>query len=484
MDNDLLLDNEEEGQETPADIIIISDNSRSIIFICLILISLFSACDGGIIPQQTESLKKDFGENDKNSIVGLFSSVDYLGRVVGGFIFAMILGKINRKMLFVFTLLFKAVTLLIALLTKDKIINIIARGFSGISQVFYTTYFPVWCDQYGEKKRRTLMVTLVQLGAPIGIIIGYGLGLFCDKTIADDKYSGWRLSFAIEGIILIIFAFIIFAFQNKYFSCKFVLTGYNEGREEEKIDIKNGNGILSNFGKILCNKLFLFTTLSNSVAFFGMSVIQYWGDNYMKKVLNMGDKERLVSVGILCLLGPLLGMMFGGIVSTNLGGYGKKQSMVFIIILIFISSIVSEFTALIQNYIAFVILGFFFLFLICATIPPESGIIISSLENNLRGDGFALCNCLLNLIGNFPASYAYSILSDLLKDKFKKDEKESLIYALVISMGYNFIGFIFIVIAGIFRFMIRGDLSKDEINIDRTTLDKLTDSESIESNKK
>ena len=31
-------------------------------------------------------------------------------------------------------------------------------------------------------------------------------------------------------------------------------------------------------------------------------------------------------------------------------------------------------------------------------------------------------------------------------------------------MGYNFIGLLFIIIAGIFRFKIKGDLSKDEMN--------------------
>ena len=264
-DNNLLLDNEEDGQETPSEIIIISNKARISIFICLILISTFSACDGGILPQQKENVQKDFSA-DGNSIIGLFSSVDYIGRAIGGFIFAIILGKINRKMLFVSTLIFKAATLFIALITKDKTLNIIARGLSGISQVFYTTYLPVWCDQYGKVKSRTIMVTLVQLGAPVGIIIGYGLGLLCEKIYHNDQYSGWRLSFGIEGIILIICAFVIFSFHNKYFSYNFVLTGDNEGREEDKIDLIKNN-ILSNFGKILCNKLFLFTTLSNSVAF-------------------------------------------------------------------------------------------------------------------------------------------------------------------------------------------------------------------------
>ena len=326
------------------------------------------------------------------------------------------MGIINRKMLLVFTLLFKALTLLTALLTPDKAVNIIARGLSGISQVFFTTYLPVWCDQYGKEKKRTLMVTIVQLGGGLGIIIGYGLGLLCEEVISTEDYSGWRTAFGIEGIILIICGIIIFSFKNKYFSNNFVLIKDNEGKEEIPLKEKN-TSILSNFGKILCNKLFLFTTLSNSVTFFGIGIVQYWGDQYMEKVLDMEKNQRFIAFVCLCLLGPILGTLFGGIVCSNLGGYGRRKTMIFIIILELIATIFSEITEFFTVPMAFISLSWFFLFFICGTISPESGIIISSLESSLRGDGFSLCNCILNLIGNFPASYVFSLLLDFFEDK-------------------------------------------------------------------
>ena len=47
-----------------------------------------------------------------------------------------------------------------------------------------------------------------------------------------------------------------------------------------------------------------------------------------------------------------------------------------------------------------------------AIIPPLSGIIISSSDNSLRGDGFSICSHLSNLLGNFPSSFVYSLLVD------------------------------------------------------------------------
>ena len=59
------------------------------------------------MPQQLDNIKIDFGQ-DKESVAGFCSSVDYIGRVTGALIFASIMGKMNRKMLLLATLIFKA----------------------------------------------------------------------------------------------------------------------------------------------------------------------------------------------------------------------------------------------------------------------------------------------------------------------------------------------------------------------------------------
>ena len=471
--NDEKNDNNE---EILTDKIQIDNKKRIQIYILIVLISTFSSCDGGIIPSQTKGIKLDFEGynvsensteillkiNDKN--VGFFGSSDYIGRVFGALIFTVIMGKYNRKMLFIFTLIFKALTLIIALVTWNFYVNVISRILSGISQVFFTTYFPVWSDQYSKESNRVIMVSLIQLGNPLGIIIGYGLNAFF-KLFASDNYRAWRISFGVEGLILIICGFIIYSFDSLYFSNKFVLINDNEGKEEMPKDDLQKNSLLSNIGKILCNKLFLFTTLANSVAFFGMGIVQYWGDKYMESVLLMEEFSRFVCFGGLCLLGPILGIGFGGYVCNKIGGYQKRGSMVFIIILMLVSSIISSVIAIHTIPFLFIVSAGSYLLIICAAMPPESGIIISSLENNLRGDGFALSNCLLNLLGSFPASYAFSIISDGIYDKLndeKRERFEHYRYAWIITMLYNLVGLLFIIIAGISRFRIKGDLSKGE----------------------
>ena len=462
INNEINSDENNIDESEPV-IITINNKARNTIYICLVLISAFSSCDGGIIPQQNSYIKRDFGNEDDNSLVGFFGSVDYIGRVVGALIFSFILGKMNRKLILFLTLILKAITLLISLIFKGGIINIIFRGISGISQVFYTSYLPVWCDQYGKKKNRTLMVMLIQLGNPLGIILGYGIGMLSQKLL-PESFSGWRLGFGIEGVILIICAFIILGFKRQYFSEKFILIDDNLGKEEKKEEELNNKKSKTNIPKILCNKLFLFTTLSNSVSFFGMGIVQYWGDKYMEIVLKIKTTLRFILFAGLCLLGPILGIVFGGVMCSKLGGYNKKKAMTLTVILLIIASVISSLVTLGNNTVIFVLFSWCYLFFLCAAIPPESGIIISSLEKTLRGDGFALSNSILNLIGSFPSSYAFGALLDLYERKLSKEDVQNnkhYINTMITCMAFNFIGVIFIGVACYFRFKINGDLDTD-----------------------
>ena len=148
---------------------------------------------------------------------------------------------------------------------------------------------------------------------------------------------------------------------------------------------------------------------------------------------------------------------------SKLGGYEKKNSMTFTIISMAIATVISMIIACHEISVLFIITGWTFLFGIGAAIPPISGIIISCLDNNLRGDGFSICNLLNNLIGSFPSSYVYALLVDAFK---KEKEEDRYRYAWMITMGYNFIGLMWVIIAGIFRYKIKGDLSekKEEKN--------------------
>lgn len=464
--------------------ITLSRSLRWLIFCIFATITVSSSLDGGIIPAKTSDLIKDLNIN--NTLFGLFGSIDYFGRLFGSLVFTGIINKTNRKYLFIFTILLKAFTLMITYYTQDYIVLCIFRGISGFSQVFFTIYIPVWCDQYGPKKYRTMMITINQVGLPLGIVLGFGLAMII---------STWIWSFVVEGLILFCFAIIVMLFPKLYFSNTLVLikdsnTEASEEpqeipieedkvyeKEQEKNDkekdsveennkeedkkskdpsslfkeidpnkrLKSKTSIWKSLASMLCEMVFLFTGLSNSVVFFTMAVIQFWAPEYMEKVLGeQSEYKRFIMFGIVCISAPILGILAGGILGSCVGGYTQKKTIFICIGLSIFSIAAGLFVPECTIVWTFAISLWAFFFFSTAMIPIETGIIISSLPPKLRGDGFSVMNFLLNLVGNLPSSYVYGALYDYFKDNDKTQ-------AMRIIMYYNFVGLISIIIATIFR---------------------------------
>ena len=473
------LSEEELNNPTPAsipsDLVTINSVKRKFIFFILFVISIVSSFDGGIIPQATTTMSHQWEKDDL--YVGYYSSVDYLGRVFGSLLLTKILDKYNRKLLIIYSLYFKGVCLCVSIITGNFYVNIFLRFLSGFSQVFYTTYFPVWADQFAVKKVRTIWVMLIQLGNPLGIILGYGLstilfvcGLGCHNTTTTTiscKYGEWRVAFFFEGGILILIGSVVWKFEDIYFHKDFKLKGIGNEGILVKAEKKQEN-FCKNFFHILCHSIFLFTTLSNSVAFFGMGVIQFWGNNYLKHYMKVEKSIELFIFNVICVTGPTIGVAVGGFLTQKLGGYTKRKAIYFALFLSLISSIISLFISKINSdhIVLFCSLVWLYLFFLCAMMPPESGIILTSLPLEYKGDGYTVTNFLLNLIGSTPCTFVYPFFKDIVYKDYIDDyfnHGENWPKAMFACMCYNFVGLFFILISTFFRMKLPEDLSQSTV---------------------
>jgi hypothetical protein len=43
-------------------------------------------------------------------------------------------------------------------------------------------YLPLWCDQFGMKNKKTMMISFIQAGSPLGVVSGY----YLTSLIKDD----------------------------------------------------------------------------------------------------------------------------------------------------------------------------------------------------------------------------------------------------------------------------------------------------------
>ena len=487
----------EELMDSEAQPITLNKKHRQMIFILICAEYCISCCDGGIIPQQNKNIQYNF-EDTGDSRVGLFSSIDYVGRIVGAVVMSALIDKLDRRIFFSSCCLFKAVTLFVSTCTENYYWNLIARLISGIPQTLLTSYGTIWADQFGRRKRRSLMLALFQLFALGGILVGYVIGMVCDaiipipddvKKYAEDKgegkaheyyYLGWRLAFSIEGIILAILGLIFFFCPKIFFSSTFYLNEDNDkngddniGKEKSYAEIKKekekmkGQSKFASFiiflkqlPKILCTKIYIFMSIGTTVAFFGMRVIQFYADKYMELVLLVNKNVKFIYYAILCLTGPILGVLIIGIIMQKIGGYGSRKGMILILVLNAIADGISVLFTITLNTFVSLASAWIYLFCLAAVTPLQGGVIIASLPKELKGNGYAVNMFFLNALGSFPSSYVFALICDFIKDKY---DKSNMRYrtTMRIVMFYNFLGLVLIIIGGIFRFRIKGDLDAD-----------------------
>ena len=152
-----------------------------------------------------EELKLD------NTWFGFLGSIDYLGQVVGSAIASWVLGKTNPKIFLLICLIFNTATLLIFTFTDIYPILVICRMLTGLFQVSFCIYMPVWTDTFGNEQEKSRWLTYQLISSPLGVILGYGLAAALQNNI------GWKWAFYIMCFLLVPSTLGLIFMPRKYF---------------------------------------------------------------------------------------------------------------------------------------------------------------------------------------------------------------------------------------------------------------------------
>lgn len=311
---------------------------------------------------------------------------------------------------------------------------------------------------------------IFQFSAFIGIIVGYGMGIISNFIMENSTFKefyGYRISFMTQGILMAVLGIIIFVYPKLYFSSTFYLNENDDfnGREKsfQKIGKENSfKNFLVQMPKILCTKIFIFMSIGNSVAFFGMRVIQFYADKYMEIVLKIKENIKFIIYVVLCMTGPISGIIICGIIISKIGGYTSRNGMIFILALNILASFISIFITITLNPIISLGSSWLYLFCLAAVTPLQGGVIVASLPKELRGKGYSINMFFLNALGSFPSSYVFALICDFINEHYPEQGDMRYRTSMRITMFYNFVGLILVIFAGMFRFKLDGELGSSE----------------------
>ena len=415
---------------------------RWCVYILILLSSMFSALDGTIFNTAITWVKEDL--KFTNEDYGLFSSMLFVGKIVGAFGFIFLLNLINRKYLFVLSMLMSGGGMIVYTMCSVKYILYTVRSILGFFNVFFIIYSPVWIDQYGIRKYKTLMITSIQITIPIGGIIGSVMG----------TYLHWRVALRVTACFLVIEGLALFCINSDYFSNKiyssmspsqakdYTVPSIYEimEKKEETKEKKDENNNHSIFG-LLKNKTFLVYAFSRSFLLFPLIASSTFINDYFQNVLGVNDKSvRLGVLTALSLSGTLLGSIIGGIIGTLIGGYQNKRASIALIFLQIISAVSSIIVPYMNTLFTFAILFGINMTFISAIMPIITGMVITSVPNEQRAMANSLTSLIVNLFGMMPGPYIYGKLNTLYDDKDPRFPMKVVHYVSLVCLALFIVG--------------------------------------------
>ena len=433
MDNELLL--KEESSDPNIKIysnknhnFSITKSRRWYVFTLLVISNIFIQMDHGSIPASTWNLYKIFKSNKE---IGLFGSLVFVGNLLGALIYFYLINACNRKKLLIYSMGFIAICLITFILTTNTIYLFTNRVILGIFQAYFIIYLPLWSNQYGITDQRSIMLSIGQLTTPLGVFVGY---IIASECISINEDIGWKFSFVIQSIVILVMIFLIYRISEKLFDSKYEsykddknITNTTFFKLSDSIIIDQDTHIndiinLSHFKQIFSNKIYVLSIFSISCIYFSVTGVQYWGGDYMNRILKIhSPQKRLLYFSIICFTSPTLGVLVAGYFVSKLeNGYNniKVFNICFICsIFTFICGVISALVSEISLFIIFMWLAFFFG---GAIVPILTGIIINSLPQHLRASGNSLQLFIGTLLGYLPAPYIYGALEDYFDDGGKK----------------------------------------------------------------
>ena len=382
------------------------------------LLCLFNY-DQGAISASTKEIKLFFKMNDRE--LGSFGGISFLGTTLGGIFSLSIINKINRKYIILFLMMISIFSLYFPTIISSKVFFMFCRILTGFSQSFMSIYLPVWVDQFGIYKKKSIMISIISIPSAFGYLFGNILVV----------YTSWRITFRINTLMCTCLFFGFLMNKNLYFSKSIIPIK----KSSNNININKNIDTISLFEDVTINlsqnfdnqsiikialkcfksNLFRYITLAIISIFFILSGFQFWINDFFENALYIKDKKnRLIYFIIIISFTALLAPITGGLIMQKLGGYDSKKVIYLPFYCCIVSLICCNLMLLSNNKYYILILLQIYLFSGCIIIPSLNGILITSLSKEYAGSVSAISNLLYNILGRLIGPYFYGVIRSFL----------------------------------------------------------------------
>ena len=418
------------------------------IFLYFIMVTMEGMVNvsSGLLSSATKEVKKSLNMNDAK--FGSFGTANSLGRIISSTLFGMFNQVISRKWSTTLSVGFHALFLLCFQITNNANILIFVRGLQGLTQMPQAIYIPVWIDQFGIRKYRTVQITSLQLFMTTGKCIGYFLNMFFGL-------ENWKKGFFIEAMYLLFCSFCCLISSEDYFSRtlyrpdtedneRITCTIYEEKQEKSNKNVKKNN-FLYDLKILSCHSLYLISMICRCILHGLNTCLHFWLADFMRNVIHEKNQLKItICYSIICFTGPLFGILANLVLKPWIGNYESRKASWPLVFLQLTASIFAVSIGFMKSTLTVSFATILFLMFNSSALPLLQGILISCVDKSLSATGFAIANILTQVLTSGTTPLLYGIINDRYKEQYPS-------LAMISIMSLQFIAVPFLAALAILR---------------------------------
>ena len=482
---------------------VLSRKMRIYIFSLFLILSVVVDLESGIFNSSVDYLQADLNMN--NAEYGLFVSISFTGRIIGLVIFMFILNFKHRKYTLIATIFLHGSSYVLYQISSNSYILTFAKMFAAGNKVCASIYRPVWIEQFGLSKYKSVFFSLVQIMSSYGQIIGFSLGSLLFK-------SDWKMGLLSILVMMYIIAIGFLIVPGKYFFRSYMyyedkLVEIEDSNEDDKnkdntssassdtesarsstegkkryktifVNAKNVEkqkreksgeqkkkislwekfkNLLRDLFLLVKNKIFLLSMIKRANTTFILQIVHSYLKQYQQHSLEDINEDLIVLFYSISSLGSTaVGGLIGGIITKKLGGYESKKSTYIVIIPEILTAASISFLAFTKNFYVYNINLILFFCFISIGSPVIQGYLIKTIPKSIKGIGVGLDMIVSTFLGKIPGPVIYGALED-------KYLNENRALAWQICMCYFYVGVIIVFILCYFKY--KEEAIKDSVEV-------------------
>ena len=393
---------------------------RFIAYLVMVSIEMAINVSSGVLSAASKTIKNQYTMLDVE--FGYFGLAQGIGRTFGSIFYTTMVNQISAKWLGGAFSIVKGFVLVSFELTQSKWVLIFLRCVIGFVHMPPSTYIPIWIDQYGLRKYKTVQMAFLQALVPVGKVLGFVLV----NLFGEEK---WKYAYDVEGVYLVFCGLFIVLSPIDYFNRKVVLMTDEErpteyqaeewketsifNRRESKKGESKSQKLWNDLRAGICSYEFEICNCAKALQNGSQSCIHFWCGDFMINRLGIdGAKKTAIYTGM-NISGPAIGFILSPVINKFFGSYETRHAPFVILVLHLITISFGLSATLINHVLTFIICMTLFFGLLSLCLAMTNGCLMLSVNKDLKGMCYSVGNITCMSITGALCPVIYGKVNDI-----------------------------------------------------------------------